>query len=88
MESSHQTSPTGAKPFYPRRSRKVKEGRDTPCPYCDKSFFRINSLLFHMRKKHMGQPDIHQTIVRVQKRPRNAVKDLAIRLSAQQNQSL
>lgn len=32
-----------------RRGRRISEGRDKRCPYCQRSYFRINSLAFHIR---------------------------------------
>ena len=35
-----------------RRTRRVMTGRTWICVYCDKCYFKSNSLLFHVRQKH------------------------------------
>lgn len=40
-----------------RRSRRVMEGRIWNCVYCSKSYLSMNSLVFHVRKKHISESD-------------------------------
>jgi len=40
----------------------VLEGRDWLCVYCDKCYFKSNSLVFHVRQKHSEEPTARKFI--------------------------
>ena len=56
-----------------RRSRSVREGRNWECTYCGRSYFKCNSLTWHVRLKHSeeaGAVDFLRSLVaRPQNRP-------------------
>lgn len=45
-----------------RRPRWMKEGRDWDCIFCQKSYFRLNSLAFHVKQKHDHEPTAKQFV--------------------------
>ena len=45
-----------------RRTRHDVEGRNWVCAYCDRTYFKSNSLLHHARTKHSDEPTIKKFI--------------------------